>query len=189
MRRAWCRERRRTSRCRFHKAVPNSLCRRWRNAHPDFVAGHESPSMTASRHRPMTGSDPRALNVTVIRYTPQGAPHNRLVWNATLSGFNTAATNFVVGKVGTSVDIQMQIGLLAESITVTASLPGSMRGTRTPRSIEASRRPRTSSTFSVAWRECCRSASTCREPGPRIIFHGRRSSTKTTHLSFHYSRR
>jgi hypothetical protein len=37
----------------------------------DFVAGHESPSMTAFRHRPMSGSDPRALSVTVIRYTPQ----------------------------------------------------------------------------------------------------------------------
>ncbi|HEX7795723.1 MAG TPA: hypothetical protein VF456_15280, partial [Vicinamibacterales bacterium] len=37
----------------------------------DFVAGHESPSMTAFRHRPMSDSDPRALSVTVIRYTPQ----------------------------------------------------------------------------------------------------------------------
>src|SRR5262249_23606884 len=37
----------------------------------DFVAGHESPSMTAFRHRPISGSDPRGLSVTVMRYTPQ----------------------------------------------------------------------------------------------------------------------
>jgi hypothetical protein len=35
----------------------------------------------------------------------------------------SAATKFVVGRVGTSVDIPMQIGSLAESVTVTASSP------------------------------------------------------------------
>src|SRR5262245_54439730 len=37
----------------------------------DFIAGRESPSMMAFRHRPIAGRDPRALNVTVMRYTPQ----------------------------------------------------------------------------------------------------------------------
>jgi hypothetical protein len=36
-----------------------------------FVAGRESPSMMAFRHRPLAGTEPRALSVTVMRYTPQ----------------------------------------------------------------------------------------------------------------------
>lgn len=35
------------------------------------VAGRESPSMIAFRLRPLAGSEPRALSVTVVRYTPQ----------------------------------------------------------------------------------------------------------------------
>src|SRR5205823_1815700 len=37
----------------------------------DVVAGRESPSMIAFRHRPLTGSDARSLTVAVVRYTPQ----------------------------------------------------------------------------------------------------------------------
>jgi hypothetical protein len=37
----------------------------------DLVAGRESPSMIAFRHRPLAGTDARALAVTVVRYTPQ----------------------------------------------------------------------------------------------------------------------
>jgi len=37
----------------------------------DLIAGRESPSMIAFRHRPLTGTDARALAVTVVRYTPQ----------------------------------------------------------------------------------------------------------------------
>ena len=37
----------------------------------DIVAGRESPSMVAFRHRPLAGSEPRALAVAVVRYTPQ----------------------------------------------------------------------------------------------------------------------
>jgi len=37
----------------------------------EFVAGRESPSMVGFRLRPVMGSDPRLLTVTVIRYTPQ----------------------------------------------------------------------------------------------------------------------
>ena len=37
----------------------------------DIVAGRESPSMIAFRHRPLAGTDARALAVTVVRYTPQ----------------------------------------------------------------------------------------------------------------------
>ena len=35
------------------------------------VAGRESPSMIAFRLRPLAGTEPRALSVTVVRYTPQ----------------------------------------------------------------------------------------------------------------------
>ena len=35
------------------------------------VAGRESPSMIAFRLRPLPGAEPRALSVTVVRYTPQ----------------------------------------------------------------------------------------------------------------------
>jgi hypothetical protein len=35
------------------------------------IAGRESPSMVAFRLRPMSGADPRSLNVSVKRYTPQ----------------------------------------------------------------------------------------------------------------------
>jgi hypothetical protein len=37
----------------------------------ELVAGRESPSMIGFRLRPLPGSDPRLLRVTVIRYTPQ----------------------------------------------------------------------------------------------------------------------
>jgi hypothetical protein len=37
----------------------------------EIVAGRESPSMIAFRFRPLTGSEPRSLAVTVVRYTPQ----------------------------------------------------------------------------------------------------------------------
>jgi hypothetical protein len=37
----------------------------------DPVTGRESPSMIAFRMRPLTGAEPRALSVTVVRYTPQ----------------------------------------------------------------------------------------------------------------------
>ncbi len=37
----------------------------------DIVAGRESPSMIAFRLRPLAGSEPRSLTVTVVRYTPQ----------------------------------------------------------------------------------------------------------------------
>ena len=37
----------------------------------EIVAGRESPSMIAFRHRPLTGSDARSLTVAVVRYTPQ----------------------------------------------------------------------------------------------------------------------
>ena len=37
----------------------------------ELVAGRESPSMLAFRLRPLTGSEPRSLAVTVVRYTPQ----------------------------------------------------------------------------------------------------------------------
>lgn len=37
----------------------------------EIVAGRESPSMSAFRFRPLSGSDPRALTVNVVRYTPQ----------------------------------------------------------------------------------------------------------------------
>jgi hypothetical protein len=37
----------------------------------EIVAGRESPSMIGFRLRPVAGSDPRSLTVTVIRYTPQ----------------------------------------------------------------------------------------------------------------------
>jgi hypothetical protein len=37
----------------------------------DLVAGRESPSMIAFRHRPLAGTDARALSVVVVRYTPQ----------------------------------------------------------------------------------------------------------------------
>src|SRR5262249_55014025 len=62
--------------------------------------------------------------------------------------------------------------------------PASIGGTRTPRLIEENHPPRTSSTFSVAWRECCRSASTCRAPGRHIIFHDRWWLTKTPTCHF-----
>ena len=35
------------------------------------VTGRESPSMIAFRLRPLAGAEPRALSVTVVRYTPQ----------------------------------------------------------------------------------------------------------------------
>jgi hypothetical protein len=102
---------------------------------------------------------------------------------ATLPGFNTAAANFVVGNIGTRVDIQMKIGSLEETITVTASTPR-VDPWDPHTAIEASHPRRTSSTFSVAWRECCRSASTCRAPGRRTIFRERRSLTKTRTCHF-----
>jgi len=37
----------------------------------DLVANRESPSMVAFRHRSVPGSEPRALTVDVVRYTPQ----------------------------------------------------------------------------------------------------------------------
>jgi hypothetical protein len=37
----------------------------------DLVAGRESPSMIAFRHRPLAGVDARTINVAVVRYTPQ----------------------------------------------------------------------------------------------------------------------
>ena len=37
----------------------------------DLVAGRESPSMIAFRHRPLAGTEARALTVGVVRYTPQ----------------------------------------------------------------------------------------------------------------------
>ena len=37
----------------------------------DVVAGRESPSMLAFRLRPLAGTEPRSLAVTVARYTPQ----------------------------------------------------------------------------------------------------------------------
>lgn len=37
----------------------------------DFVAVRESPSLIAFRLRPLAGTEPRALTVTVMRYTPQ----------------------------------------------------------------------------------------------------------------------
>jgi hypothetical protein len=37
----------------------------------DIVASRESPSMIAFRLRPLGGSEPRALSVNVVRYTPQ----------------------------------------------------------------------------------------------------------------------
>jgi hypothetical protein len=37
----------------------------------EIVTGRESPAMMAFRLRPLRGSEPRALNVTVVRYTPQ----------------------------------------------------------------------------------------------------------------------
>ena len=40
----------------------------------DFVAIHDSPSLVAFRLRPLSGTDPRSLNVTIVRYTPQPVP-------------------------------------------------------------------------------------------------------------------
>jgi len=37
----------------------------------EIVAGRESPSMIAFRHRPLAGTDARSLTVAVVRYTPQ----------------------------------------------------------------------------------------------------------------------
>src|SRR5439155_8721893 len=37
----------------------------------DIVAGRESPAMLAFRLKPLAGSEPRSLAVTVVRYTPQ----------------------------------------------------------------------------------------------------------------------
>ena len=37
----------------------------------EIVTSRESPSMIAFRHRPLAGSDPRSIAVTVVRYTPQ----------------------------------------------------------------------------------------------------------------------
>ncbi len=37
----------------------------------ELTANRESPSVIAFRLRPLTGGDPRSLNVTVVRYTPQ----------------------------------------------------------------------------------------------------------------------
>ena len=37
----------------------------------DVIAGRESPSMVGFRLRPIAGTDPRSLTVTVVRYTPQ----------------------------------------------------------------------------------------------------------------------
>ena len=37
----------------------------------EIVSGRESPSMVAFRLRPLAGTEPRSLSVTVVRYTPQ----------------------------------------------------------------------------------------------------------------------
>ena len=37
----------------------------------DIIAGRESPSMIAYRLRPIAGTEPRGLSVSVVRYTPQ----------------------------------------------------------------------------------------------------------------------
>jgi len=37
----------------------------------EIVAGRESPSMIAFRHRPLAGTEARSLTVAVVRYTPQ----------------------------------------------------------------------------------------------------------------------
>jgi hypothetical protein len=37
----------------------------------DLPARRDSPSLVAFRHRPIAGAEPRALTVTVVRYTPQ----------------------------------------------------------------------------------------------------------------------
>jgi hypothetical protein len=37
----------------------------------EIVTGRESPSMFAFRLKPIAGAEPRSLNVTVVRYTPQ----------------------------------------------------------------------------------------------------------------------
>jgi hypothetical protein len=37
----------------------------------ELVAGRESPSMIAYRHRPLAGTEARSLTVAVVRYTPQ----------------------------------------------------------------------------------------------------------------------
>jgi hypothetical protein len=40
----------------------------------DVVAGRESPSMVAFQYRPLAGTAPRALALTVSRYSPQAVP-------------------------------------------------------------------------------------------------------------------
>jgi len=40
----------------------------------DFVAAHDAPSLVAFRLRPLSGTDPRSLNITIVRYTPQAVP-------------------------------------------------------------------------------------------------------------------
>ena len=40
----------------------------------DFLAAHDSPSLVAFRLRPLSGTDPRSLTVTIVRYTPQAVP-------------------------------------------------------------------------------------------------------------------
>lgn len=54
----------------------------------DIVAGRESPSMAAFRYRQLPGSEPRALTVTVVRYTPQAV----LIANVEEARFRTLAS-------------------------------------------------------------------------------------------------
>jgi hypothetical protein len=52
------------------------------------VAGRESPSMIAFGLRPLAGSEPRALSVTVVRYTPQAV----LIANVEEARYRTLAS-------------------------------------------------------------------------------------------------
>ena len=54
----------------------------------EIVAGRESPSMIAFRLRPLAGSDPRSLAVTVVRYTPQAV----LIANVEEARYRTLAS-------------------------------------------------------------------------------------------------
>jgi hypothetical protein len=52
-----------------------------------------------------------------------GVPKGSATITATIPGFQTVSTSFVMGNVGHRVDIQMRVGSLEESVTVSGNSP------------------------------------------------------------------
>ncbi|HEX7795722.1 MAG TPA: carboxypeptidase-like regulatory domain-containing protein [Vicinamibacterales bacterium] len=108
---------------------------------------------------------------------------------ATLPGFTTAATNFVVGKVGTKVDIQMKVGSVEETVTVSSNSPR----VDTVESHSAVARSEAPSENVIDLQRRVAGVLPIRvdvpKAGTAYYFARPLVVDEDTHLSFHYSRR